>query len=334
MTIAIPDKISLALLPTPLQLLNRTSRLLGGPRIWVKRDDLTGSTLSGNKVRKLEFVIAQAIKENANVLVTCGGVQSNHCRATAIAAAQQGLKCHLILREEPTGQFDGNLLLDSISGANISRFPKAGFSARLKEYFQEVVSKYEQRGEKCFCIPTGASDGIGVWGYINCVNELQRDFEFHGISPKTVICATGSGGTQAGLTAGFHLAYSDIQVEAFAVCDNAEYFENKAKKDVIDCSRKYSVPIESEALKIQTHDAYIGAGYGLANDDIFKTIALVARNDGLILDPVYTGKAFYGLMEEIKKGRYAGQSDIVFVHTGGVFGLFPYRQQIENTLNH
>jgi len=322
-----PPKIPLALLPTPLQPLDRLSAQLPGPRIWIKRDDLTGSTLSGNKVRKLEYVIAEAIAQGCNMLITCGGLQSNHCRATAFAGAQLGLPVHLLLRGAAPSSSDGNLLLDRLAGAEISYYPGEDYGAIINGLFEQWVYHYQQQGLTPYCIPMGASDGVGTWGYLSACAELRQDFDRLGIKPSYIICATGSAGTQAGLTLGSYQYGLNAQVIGMAVCDNEAYFQEKVAADIRDWQARY-LPDEkqplTDALSIQTNDRYIGPGYAKADTEVFDTIAWLAREEGVLLDPVYTAKAFHGLITELRQGHYSDADDIVFVHTGGQFGLFPH----------
>ena len=336
--IVYPPRLSLARLPTPLQPLDRLSSQLNGPRIWVKRDDLTDCAVSGNKIRKLEFTLARAIEQGCDTLITCGGVQSNHCRATALLGAQLGLKVHLILRNETTEQGgelevpDGNLFLDYLAGAEISLYEKKEFQRRLPELFDYWSEYYRSLGAKPYAIPTGASDGTGVWGYVHCIPELIADFETANIHPQTIIHATGSGGTQAGLTAGAVLHDLDTTVLGIAVCDNAEYFQNKVLADIVEWQSLYSVPVDIGKMSIHVDDRYIGPGYAQATEQVFDVIRKLAGLEGLILDPVYTGKAFYGMIEKIKQGDFSGESDIVFIHTGGIFGLMSQRGFIRKTM--
>lgn len=323
-----PPHIPLAQLPTPLQPLLRVSAHLGGPRIWVKRDDLTGSVLTGNKIRKLEYLLADAKEQGADVLITSGGVQSNHARATALIAAQAGLRSHLILRGKAPAEADANLLLDRLAGASLSFYPAHEYQARLPALFAEWQQRFEEQGLKPYAIPTGGSNAVGLWGYFDAVGELAGQFSTLGIEPNYVVCATGSGGTQAGLTLGFALQRPSVRVLGFAVCDSAEYFAEKVRADIDAWAARYAEPEIAAAVDtVDTCDDYIGPGYGKADPEIFETIAWVARTEGLVLDPVYTGKAFHGMIQEIRKGRFADTEDIVFIHTGGVFGLFPYRDQ-------
>ncbi len=324
----LPKRLNLAQRPTPLQLLKRISRQSGGTRIWVKRDDMTGCGLSGNKVRKLEFILARALDEGYDTLITCGGVQSNHCRAVALLGAQLGLKVHLILRGADAVP-DGNLLLDRLAGAEISFYPLKEYR-QLDQLFEHWQKHYQAEGRKPLLIPTGGSEGVGLWGYFACARELKADCDQAGIEPGVIVCATGSGGTQAGLTVGAEQEFgADTQVIGMAVSDSRRYFERKVREDISDWQRLYDVPDYITAnLRVLVNDEYTGPGYGIATEVVFDTIRNMARLEGLLLDPVYTGKAFYGMLQEIHAGRFHGVDDIVFVHTGGLFGLFAQREQV------
>jgi D-cysteine desulfhydrase len=324
-----PPRLSLARLPTPLVPLERLSDALGGPRIWLKRDDLTDTVASGNKLRKLEFTIAQALEEQATVLITCGGMQSNHCRATAVIASQLGLKSHLVLRGREVDPPDGNLLLDRLVGAEID-FATAEEFADLDGRFARIASDYESRGERPFCIPVGASDEIGLWGYIEAAAELASDFDAQGIDPDWVVSAAGSGGTLGGLILGKQIHSLDTEMVAFNVCDDEGYFLEKIRSDFNLWRDRYEAgQIDVSSLPINVIDGYVGPGYGRADAGVFDTIRQVARTEGVILDPVYTGKAFTAMLQEMKPGgRLSGAEDIVFVHTGGIFGLFPQRANL------
>lgn len=320
-----PPRLSLAQLPTPLVPLNRLNAARQGPRIWVKRDDLTGCALSGNKIRKLEFSLAQAQEEGCDTVITCGGVQSNHCRATALLCAQLGLRCHLLLRGDATGDADGNLLLDQLAGARISYFSPQEFQQQLPGLLARCQADYRQDGHRAFVIPTGASDAIGVWGYFAAVEELASDCQQQGIAPAHIVCATGSGGTQAGLTAGAASFMPHCQVWGVNVCDDEQWFLNKVGQDLHDWQQRYQLDVDVSSLAVKVIDGYVGPGYAIAEPPVFDAIANLARHEGLILDPVYTGKAFYGLLKELDAGRFGDDGDVIFVHTGGIFGLFPQR---------
>lgn len=325
MPLACPRKIDLAHTPTPLQYLERASKEWGrGHRLWVKRDDLTGCTLSGNKVRKLEFIAAHAIDNGYDTLITCGGVQSNHCRATALVGAQLGLGVHLLLRGEEPADREGNLLLDHLAGAAVNCYPSEYFVKHIKALFSQWQAHYSALGRKAMVVPTGGSDGIGAWGYIAACEELAADFRTAGIEQAHIVTATGSGGTQTGLTLGVALHQLPATVWGVNVCDNAQYFLDKVASDAADWRRLYpDAPAVDIAPRVL--DGYVGQGYALASPEIFALIAQLGRLEGLLLDPVYTGKAFAGMLAEIAAGRFAGCRDIVFIHTGGIFGLFPQR---------
>lgn len=325
-----PPRLSLAITPTPLQLLERLSAEVGGPRIWVKRDDLTGSVLSGNKVRKLEFALAQALAEGCDSIITCGGLQSNHARATALLCAQLGLHCRLILRGVAQEPYDGNLLLGRLAGADIAVYPESVYQPGLDRLLAEAAAELRAQGRRPFVVPTGASDGIGLWGYAAACRELRDDFARHGIAPRHIVCATGSGGTQAGLNAGVALEAIDAAVWGVAVCDGEEYFLNKVRSDLREWRRRYDVSLDVEALPIRVIDGYVGPGYAQADAAVIATIERVARTEGLVLDPVYTGKAFHALLCELPKGRFGAEGDVVFIHTGGVFGIFPQKVHFQS----
>ena len=321
-----PPRLTLARLPTPLVALDRISEVAGGPRIWLKHDDMTDTLACGNKLRKLEFSVAQAMAEGATVLITCGGVQSNHCRATATIASRLGLKCHLLLRGKPRSPADGNLLLDELLGASLS-FLSAEEYQDLDGAFRRLEAEYRRAGDIPFSIPTGASDEIGLWGYIEACQELKADFASHNIGPGYVVSAAGSGGTLGGLILGRHHYGLDARMVAFNVCDDAEWFKQKISADIARWQTRYEYTL-TESLPIEVIDGYVGPGYARADAHVFNTIRQVARLEGVVLDPVYTGKAFDAMLKEIRLGRFDDASDIVFIHTGGIYGLFPQRAQL------
>ncbi|MEO0442271.1 MAG: D-cysteine desulfhydrase family protein [Pseudomonadota bacterium] len=325
-----PQRLSLASFPTPFHSLDRLSSALKGPRIWLKRDDLSGFLLSGNKVRKLEFTLFNARQQGYNLLITCGGLQSNHCRATAFAGAQLGIPVHLVLRGLAEGLADANLLLNYLAGARISCVPEQQYRQELDTLLESTAEHYREKGYKPYIIPTGASNGIGVWGYLAACQELKADFQRHNIQPEWIVTATGSGGTQAGLSLGNQVFALSSKVLGMAVCDDEDYFQAKVKSDLKEFSEQFpkAFSFVLPELEVATNDQYVGEGYGLASAAVMQTICDVARQEGVLFDPVYTGKAFHGLLEDIKAGRYRGVGDIVFIHTGGTFGLFPYKQQL------
>jgi D-cysteine desulfhydrase len=324
-----PRKIDLACTPTPLQHLSRASEQWGrGHRIWIKRDDLTGSTLSGNKVRKLEFIAAYAIDNGYDMLITIGGVQSNHCRATAFVGAQLGLPVHLILRGEEPDDIDGNYLLDHLAGAKVSCYGSRQYLREEEQIFQHWLEHYRAQGYKPLLIPIGGSDEIGIWGYIRACEELGADFRNAAIDKAHIVTATGSGGTQAGLTLGTLLHELPATVWGINVCDDEQYFLDKIRDDVNDWCQHYP-DVPTLRVEPRVIDGYVGAGYAQASDEVFRVITDLGRMEGVVLDPVYTGKAFAGMLKEIEQGRFADCRDIVFVHTGGIYGLFPQRDSFK-----
>lgn len=330
--IEFPQKLDLAQLPTPLVPLRRLSEQLGGPLIWVKRDDLTGSAESGNKIRKLEYVFAEAIKQGCDTVISCGGTQSNHCRATALLAARLGLTCHLLLREDSSpNELSGNLLLDHLAGAHIQTFTHSRYK-QLATIVAELQADCVRRGSRAYFIPTGASDGVGLWGYIEAARELRNDCERLQIQADAIVCATGSGGTQGGLTLGAHLYGIDAEVLGFAVCDDAAYFERKVRADWHDWQQRSGQCVDLDAIEVRTNDAYIGSGYGIASKPVFDAIQWLAKTEGLVLDPTYTGKAFYGLISEIRAGYFNNAANVIFFHTGGVFGLMAQNRHYQSAL--
>lgn len=321
-----PPRIKLARLPTPLVKLERLSSALGGPEIWLKRDDLTDTTASGNKLRKLEFSVAQALEEGATRLITAGGPQSNHCRATAVIARQLGIECHLLLRGREPEEADGNLFIDQVLGITISYLDQATFDA-LDQYAENLISEYASQGEKAFFIPVGASDEIGLWGYIEASRELKEDFTANNISPEYLVSAAGSGGTMGGLIIGREKYQLETRPIAFNVSNDAAYFRRKIAADIASWNKRYSPQQEISPSAIDIIDGYVGPGYARAEPVIFDTIKWLAQLEGVILDPVYTGKAFYGMIQEIKAGKFQHSKCLVFLHTGGIFGLFPQKSQ-------
>jgi len=323
-----PARIELAQLPTPITKLERFSQRFEDATIWVKRDELTGTEVSGNKIRKLEFCLAEAQNQSCDTLITCGGIQSNHCRATAVLGARLGMKVHLILRGEKPDVPEGNLLLDYLCGAEISYLRQAEWRGH-EDLARELQAFYASRGRKAFFIPVGASDEVGLWGYIKASEELNQDFLDLEMEPEYIVTATGSGGTQGGLIVGTELLGMRSQVVAFNVSDDAAYFEKKIREDVTLWKQRYNQEFDEEAMKIKTVEGYVGPGYGVAGPEIFECIAELARSEGIFLDPVYTGKAFHGMVTELQKGDagvLSGAKNVVFIHTGGLFGVFPQQQ--------
>ena len=305
-----PPRVRLARLPTPIEPLDRLSDHWGGPRIFVKRDDLTGSLLTGNKVRKLEFCLGAALAQGAKRVATCGGLQSNHCRATAVACAQLGIACTLFLRTEGPAEADGNHLLDVLVGAEV-----------------RLVTPEEYRRleppRDAYWIPEGASDEIGMWGYLVACEEL-RERKF-----AAVVHAVGSGGTTAGLVAGNALRDIEARLIGVCVCDDAAFFYDKVAAILRAAAKRWpklgSLP--PVRAMVELVDGFVGKGYGQNRPEEWHLLREVAQTEGLVLDPVYTVKAMMGLRQMIRDGRFAKGEEVCFLHTGGIFGLFSKRAE-------
>ncbi len=326
----IPPRLSLAQTPTPIHKLQRLTDLLGGPEIWIKRDDLTGSTLSGNKVRKLEFVAADALRQGADVLVTCGGIQSNHARATAVVARRLGLHPHLVLRgEPPPGVGDGNLFLDQVLGASITWVTPEQYRNAIDEVFEGIRQDYANSGKKAYVIPEGASNELGAFGYLRAAREIVEQMRFEGLQFTHVVTAVGSGGTLTGLLLGRRLYSLDSEVLGFNVCDDADFFRRRIMGILSKMVERYHLGLGITEDDIQIVDGYVGRGYALSRPEELALIRDVARLEGVVLDPVYTGKAMFGLLDQIRQGRFGRGDRILFLHTGGVFGLFPKRGEMD-----
>ncbi len=323
-----PPRLDLARTPTPLEFLPKISREMG-VEIYIKRDDLTGMELSGNKIRKLEFIMADALKSGADTVVTCGGAQSNHARATAIAAAKLSLDCRLILRTaDPSAPPapTGNILLNCMAGAQIVWITPEEYRRR-KNIFQREEKRLRQQGCTPYSIPEGASNALGAWGYIRAMAELARDIsrlpEGHA-RRTTIVVATGSGGTTAGLILGTRLLDLNTRIAAVNVCDDRDYFLEVIGTICETAITTYGLDIPFERERdIDIVDGYVGRGYALSRPEEMALIIDIARREGLFLDPVYTGKAFYGMIQELKRDPCCFGERIIFIHTGGLFGLFP-----------
>lgn len=275
-------------------------------------------------MRKLEFIAAHALENGYKTLVTCGGVQSNHCRATALVAAQLGLGCHLVLRSDDGAVVEtGNFLIDQLAGASYEVLAAEDWSRNLRARYASLEADFLNDGNPALMIPVGGSDSLGIWGYIAATEELQSDIAELGLERVAVTLATGSAGTQTGLTAGAAIFGVPFKVIGYAVCDDSEWFNARVRADWRDSvARWHQLPDVS--LDPITRDHSVGPGYARATDDVYKVIAELARVEGLVLDPVYTGKGFKGLIEDIECGFYDDVDDIVFIHTGGVFGIFSH----------
>ena len=321
-----PKRIQLSRLPTPIEKLDRLSPLFNGVEIYIKRDDLTGIILSGNKIRKLEFIAAQALQQGIDTLITAGGQQSNHARATAAVAARLGLKAHLVLGGDGKGNLNGNLLLDYLLGAEVTLVPTEDLDA-LTTVMQELASEYRKKGHQPEILPMGASNATGALGYAHAVAEMLPQFKDLGFIPDYIVAAAGSGGTHAGLMIGKELFNLPSEIISVNVRMDAPYFVREISRVLDEFRNLYLSDLRAHAQDIHIVDGYVGGGYAQSTLDELRFIHNVARTTGVILDPVYTGKAFYALWRETQNGRFQKNSRILFIHTGGIYGLFPFGDQ-------
>ncbi len=327
-------RLRLARLPTPLERLDRLSSRLGVD-LWIKRDDLTGGVETGNKLRKLEYLLAEARGQGADTLVTCGGIQSNHARATAAVAARLGMRSVLVLRTaDPAADpgFEGNVLLDRLLGARLVLITPGEWKDRTAR--MDAVAEDERRaGRKPYVIPEGGSNALGALGYVHAAEEIAGQLAVAGGPFDTIAYACGSGGTGAGLILGAKAHLGGARCVGFAVCDDAPYFEGAIGRIAAEASERFGLPrLANVDVDVEIDDRYKGVGYALSRPEELGRIRDVAREEGIVLDPVYTGKAFHGLLSEIEKSRFAYGRRVLFVHTGGLYGLFPKAGELATVL--
>lgn len=328
-------KLALANLPTKIQRLSRWSDECG-KNIYVKRDDQTGSEWSGNKIRKLEFAVQEALEQGCNLLITCGGIQSNHCRATVAVAAHLGLKAAVLLRISEEPPVEGNYFLDRLMGADVRFCTRDEYRDHRGDIMQEMADGYAAQGYKPYIIPEGASFGVGVLGYYFAMKEIVAQEKEMGVRFDTVLVATGSGGTLAGLQLANLIHGYGKRVIGVCVCDDAAYFQDIAariSRDALPYLIAQGEISEPEAARwaaslkpgdFEFFEEYVGIGYALSRPEELEHIRRMARLEGTVFDPVYTGKATYGMVNELKEGgRLRSSENILFIHTGGLYGLFP-----------
>lgn len=324
-------RVELAHLPTPLELMPRLSEHLGGPQIWVKRDDCTGLATGGNKTRKLEFSMAEALAQGADTVITVGAVQSNHVRQTAAAACKLGFRCEVLLEHRVTDTSDayansGNVLLDRIFGANLREYPGGtDFDAAMAE----VAAEIEASGGKPYLIPGGASNRVGALGYVNCALELLEQADQQGIVVDHLVTATGSAGTQAGLIVGLKAARPDVPLLGIGVNVPKEVQEDRVYNLACETADYIGKPGIVAREDVVANCDYVGAGYGIPTAGMNEAVLMLARLEGLLFDPVYSGKALAGMIDLVRKGEFARGDNIVFLHTGGAAALFAYADQLE-----
>ncbi|WP_163833878.1 D-cysteine desulfhydrase family protein [Spartinivicinus ruber] len=317
-------RTSLGFFPTPIVELKKLSHKLQGPRIFVKRDDQTGLALGGNKTRKLEYFVADALQQGCDTLVTAGAPQSNHCRQTAAAASLTGLDCHLVLGGQPTIDVNGNLLLDKLLGANIHW----SGDQRKGEQIPNIIDSLTVQGKKPYVIPYGGSNAVGAAAFVFALEELTQQLTSLNINIDHIVFASSSGGTHAGLTVGSALLNLDSQIVGIGI-DKGEAGELPYSTCLAQLSNETHQLIMGKGSQYPEQDFivntdYQSTGYGVVGDLEKEAIQLVAQTEGILLDPVYTGRAMGALIDMIRNKQFDRQETVLFWHTGGAPALFDY----------
>ncbi|MEM8914574.1 MAG: D-cysteine desulfhydrase [Pseudomonadota bacterium] len=327
-------RVALCHQPTPIEKMDRLSKLLGGPNLFIKRDDCTGLATGGNKTRKLEFLVGEAIEQGADMLVTQGAVQSNHVRQTAAAACKVGMKCHALLERRvpgraPSYEVTGNVLLDGLFGSS-HEFRPSGLDMNAEA--MEVTERLRAEGHRPYFIPGGGSNATGALGYVNCAQEIVRQIDETGPRVDWLVMATGSTGTQSGLVAGFHALGYDLPVIGVSVRQPKE----RQISAVHALTEKTLEKLGADQVareKILVDDGYVGEGYGIPAESTLEAIRLVARQEGILLDPVYSAKGMAGLIGMVRQGFFKPTDTVLFLHTGGSTALFAYEDQLLQSLD-
>ena len=315
-------------LPTPLEPLENLTKLLGGPKIFLKRDDCTGLATGGNKTRKLEFLMGEAQQKKADTIITQGATQSNHVRQTVAISSKLGLRCEVLLEhrtgsEDPDYLENGNVLLDRLFGANIHSVP-AGTD--MDAAMQDVADDFRKNGANPYIIPGGGSNPTGALGYVNCAMELVGQLNDRSLKIDHLVTATGSAGTQSGLVVGLEGTRSGIPVLEIGVNADKEKQEEKVFVLAEKTTEFIGIPGIVKRESVVANGDYVGPGYGLPTEGMIEAIELLAKEEGILLDPVYSGKGMAGLIDLIRKGKFEKDQNIVFLHTGGSTALFAYRK--------
>lgn len=323
-------RVNIAFQPTPLQELPRFRGALGGPRIWMKRDDVTGLAFGGNKARKLEFMIADALAQGADVIVTSAAAQSNMLRQTCAACRQYGLDIHLVMRGTGDEPVQGNLLLDYLFGADMTFIPtKDPYSQLSVDVMNRVVADLKARGRRPYVIDMRYQSGaLAALGYVWASAELYEQFEQVGIDSPTLICSTGSGTTQAGLLLGAELMGADFDIVGVSVQQPTEMMIPRVVKKTQDAAELLGVESALAPEQVVVDDRWIGPAYGVPTPACLEAMKLAARTEGIVVDPVYSGKGLSGLIGWVREGRFAPSDDVVFIHTGGTPAIFAMTQEL------
>ena len=330
-----PRRVFLAHLPTPIERRSALDEIVGA-KVWVKRDDATGGADAGNKIRKLEFLLADALDHKAEIVITCGGLQSNHARATALSCARLGLRCVLYLRvADPTAararmDATGNVLLDRLAGADIVFITPDEYRQR-NAIMEAARQALEAEGVPAYVVPEGGSNGLGSLGYVEAMREVRAQIDL-GLAPRfdLVAHACGSGGTAAGVALGARAFDVADRAWAFAVCDDSGYFK-KVIEAIMSESRGWDSSLPAKTGLV-IDDGAKGPAYAVMDDDQKRFLTLVAKRTGFVFDPVYTGKAIWGLARAIERGDISPDAKVLFLHTGGLPGLLAQGADLEDAL--
>ena len=315
--------------PTPIEKLSHLSRVLGGPELYIKRDDLLGLAGGGNKTRKLEFLVADALRQGADTLITCGAVQSNHCRLTLAAAVREGLRCRLVLEERVPASYDqragGNNFLYQLLGVEgISVVPGG---TDMSAAMRAVAADVEKSGGKPYIIPGGGSNPVGATGYVACAQEISQQMLEQSQDFDYIVVPSGSGGTHAGVLVGVLGTHLSIPVLGINV-SRPNALQEKLIYDLAVATASHVGCPAPARDEVRCFDGYVGAGYSRPTPAMAEAVTLLARTEGILLDPVYTGKQMAGLIGLVREGFFSPQHKVLFLHTGGSPALYHYREQI------
>ncbi len=323
-------RIQLAQTPTPVLKLERLSGRLG-VELWVKRDDLTGLLESGNKVRKLEFLIGEALAHGADTLITCGTLQSNCCRTVAAVSARLGLRAVLALKGPRPGVYDGNLLLDKLLGAEL-RYCTDEEWAKIDDVLADLEAGVRARGRRPYVIPESGATVVGALGYMSCAHEIVQQTRHGAPDFDTIVITAFSGGSQAGLLMGKQLTGLRAEIVSVAVAWEADEVRRYVGGLIEQAARRYRLGV-APPKEVRVIDGYQGEGRGRIGEDTLSLVVDLARREGIVLDPVYTAKAFQGLLDQLRQDPRRFGEKICFIHTGGIFSLFPFRNELSRLLD-
>ncbi len=318
--------------PTPLEFMPRLTEALGGPNLYIKRDDCTGLGTGGNKTRKLEFLMADAVKHGADTIITQGATQSNHARQTVAIAAMLGMKCEILLEDRTGSKLEeykqsGNVFLDYLYGARVQELPGG---TDMNVAMATLADELRAKGQKPYIIPGGGSNPIGALGYVVCALELVDQFTAQGLDVSCVVHATGSAGTQAGLVAGFEGTRSQIPVLGIGVRAPKEAQETSVFNLAGKTCELLGVSGAVSRASVMANCDYVGGGYGVPTPGMVEAVTMLARLEGILLDPVYSGKGMAGLIDLCRKGHFKKGQNVVFLHTGGAVALYGYMQTFKD----